>query len=175
MLTPQHFAECLAHLAKKGLTLRMNGDTLEIRDVKAERRAERKRKKNRDQYFRRKRAMLQQVAQFSGDERLMQEAEIGLNPTEIGLKQAESRPRSNEIWRGITWRDVPGRDEAARKMRFSLLKRGDWTGYKSCQFLEGDALKAAFAKITESQKAKSQKAATLRTEAAHKRNQSQQP
>ncbi len=48
-------------------------------------------------------------------------------------------------------------------MRFSLLKRGDWKGYKSCQYLEGDALKAAFAKINEGQKAKSQKAATKRT------------
>ena len=168
MLTPEHLAECLAHLAQRGLTLRLNGETLEIRDLKAERRAERKRKKNRDQYFRRKRAMLQQAAQFSGDERLLQEAEIGLNPTEIGLKRAESRSRRNEMWRGITWRDVPGRDEAARKMRFSLLKRGDWTGYKSCQFLEGDALKAAFSKITESQKAKSQKAAQIRTEKAQK-------
>jgi hypothetical protein len=45
------------------------------------------------------------------------------------------------LFRGITWRDCPGRDEAAKKMRFALLRRGDWKGYKSCQFLEGDALK----------------------------------
>jgi len=85
------------------------------------------------------------------------------------------KPSTNHLqgeWRGITWRDVPGRDEASRKMRFSLLKRGDWSGYKSCQYLEGDALKAAFAKITETQKAKSQQAATQRTEAAQKRHQS---
>ena len=55
-------------------------------------------------------------------------------------------------------------------MRFSLLKRGDWSGYKACQYLEGDALKAAFAKITETQKAKSQQAAKIRTESAQKRN-----
>ena len=76
------------------------------------------------------------------------------------------KPSTNHLqgeWRGITWRDVPGRDEAAKKMRFSLLKRGDWKGYKSCQYLEGDALKAAFAKINEGQKARSQKAATKRT------------
>lgn len=85
------------------------------------------------------------------------------------------KPSTNHLqgeWRGITWRDVPGRDEAARKMRFSLLKRGDWTGYKSCQYLAGEALKAAFSKITESQKAKSALAATQRTADAKTRNQS---
>lgn len=89
-------------------------------------------------------------------------------------KRAESvgRQGRDEVFRGITWRDVPGRDEAARKMRFSLLKRGDWSGYKSCQYLEGEALKAAFAKITESQKAKSLLAATQRTADAQTRNQS---
>lgn len=173
MLTPEHLAECLAHLAQRGLTLRLNGETLEIRDLKAEERVQRRRKKNRDYYYRKKRLLLQGAAIFSGDENLLNQAEIGLNPVEIGLKRSESRPKSGEIWRGITWRDVPGRDEAARKMRFSLLKRGDWRGYKSCQFLEGDALKAAFAKITEGQKSKSQKAATMRTQAAQKRNQSQ--
>lgn len=84
--------------------------------------------------------------------------------------ESVGRQGKDEVFRGITWRDVPGRDEAARKMRFSLLKRGDWRGYKSCQFLEGDALKAAFAKITEGQKAKSQKAAQLRTAKAQKPN-----
>lgn len=93
-------------------------------------------------------------------------------PTQQALPSVTHHGK-DEVFRGITWRDVPGRDEAARKMRFSLLKRGDWTGYKSCQFLEGDALKAAFAKITEGQRAKSHKAATLRTEAAQKRNESQ--
>lgn len=80
-----------------------------------------------------------------------------------------TRTGKDELFRGITWREVPGRDEAAKKMRFSLLKRGDWKGYKSCQYLEGDALKAAFAKINESQKAKSQKAATKRTAEAQAR------
>lgn len=83
-------------------------------------------------------------------------------PTQMRAENVERRGK-DEIWRGIVWRDVPGRDEAAKKMRFSLLKRGDWKGYKSCQYLEGDALKAAFAKINEGQKAKSQKAATKRT------------
>jgi len=152
MLTPEHLAECLAHLAKKGVTVRLNGDALEIRDLKAEKR----RAFYRARYQRRKAAK--------------QGGKPGVNRGQTGGK-----PGANEIWRGITWRDVPGRDEAARKMRFSLLKRGDWTGYKSCQYLEGDALKAAFAKITEGQKAKSQKAATMRTEAAQKRNESEQP
>ena len=58
-------------------------------------------------------------------------------------------------------------------MRFSLLKRGDWKGYKSCQYLEGDDLKAAFAKINESQKTKSQKAAQKRTAEANERNNTQ--
>lgn len=92
-----------------------------------------------------------------------------VSPTSIDAQNVV-RAGKDEVFRGITWRDVPGRDEAARKMRFSLLRRGDWTGYKSCQFLEGDALKAAFAKITEGQKAKSQKAAQLRTEKAQKPN-----
>ena len=140
MLTPEHLAECLAHLAKKGVTVRLNGDALEIRDLKAEKTRARKRR----EYIRRKEAK-------SGETR-------------------QKAVKHGEIWRGITWRDVPGRDEAARKMRFSLLKRGDWRGYKSCQFLEGDALKAAFSKITEGQKAKSQKAAQLRTEKAQKPN-----
>jgi hypothetical protein len=111
---------------------------LEIRDLKAEKLRARKHR----EYIRRKEAK--------------------------GGETRQKAVKSGEIWRGITWRDVPGRDEAARKMRFSLLKRGDWTGYKSCQFLEGEALKAAFAKITASQKDKSHKAAKLRTEAAQK-------
>jgi len=94
-----------------------------------------------------------------------------VSPTQTDAQNVV-RVGKDEVWRGITWRDVPGRDEASRKMRFSLLKRGDWSGYKSCQYLEGDALKAAFAKITETQKAKSQQAATQRTEAAQKRHQS---
>lgn len=142
-MTPEHLAECLAHLAKKGVTVRLNGEALEIRDIKAEKTRARKHR----EYMRRKEAK-------SGETR-------------------QKAVKSGEIWRGITWRDVPGRDEAARKMRFSLLKRGDWRGYKSCQFLEGDALKAAFAKSNENQKAKSQKAAKLRTEAAQMRNESQ--
>lgn len=139
MLTPAHFAECLAHLAKKGVTVRLNGDVLEIRDFKAEKRRERNRR-------------------------------YRLKASQSVSKASQKRRGPSEMWRGITWRDVPGRDEAARKMRFSLLKRGDWRGYKSCQFLEGDSLKAAFAKITEGQKAKSQKAAKLRTEKAQKPN-----
>ncbi len=83
-------------------------------------------------------------------------------PTQARAENVERRGK-DELWRGISWREVPGRDEAMKKMRLSLLKRGDWKGYKSCQYLEGDALKAAFAKINESQKAKSQKAATKRT------------
>ena len=139
MLTPEHLAECLAHLAKKGVTVRLNGDTLEIRDFKAEKRRERNRR-------------------------------YRLKASQSVSKASQKRLGPFEMWRGITWRDVPGRDEAARKMRFSLLKRGDWRGYKSCQFLEGDSLKAAFVKITEGQKAKSQKAAQLRTEKAQKPN-----
>lgn len=79
--------------------------------------------------------------------------------------------KQQPIWRGIEWRDCPGHDEAAKKMRFALLKRGDWGGYKSCQYLEGKALKDAFAKINESQKAKSQIAAKKRTADAKARHQ----
>ena len=105
--------------------------------------------------------------------RANKKASQSVTPPTQRASQSVTHHGKDEVFRGITWRDVPGRDEAARKMRFSLLRRGDWRGYKSCQFLEGDALKAAFAKITESQKAKSHKAATLRTEAAQKRNESQ--
>lgn len=143
-MTPANLAECLAHLAKKGVAVRLNGDILEIRDMRAEKLRERKR----CEYIRRKQAK-------SGETR-------------------QKAVKSGEMWRGIEWRDVPGRDEAAKKMRFSLLKRGDWKGYKSCQYLEGDALKREFARINESQKSKSQKAALLRTEEA-KARKNQQP
>lgn len=79
----------------------------------------------------------------------------------------------DKVFRGITWRDVPGRDEACKKTTFWLISHGDWRGYKSCQYLEGSDLKAAFAKITESQKVKSHKAAQLRTQQAQKPNDQQ--
>lgn len=90
-------------------------------------------------------------------------------PTQMRAENVERRGK-DALFRGITWRDVPGHDEAAKKMRFSLLKRGDWTGYKTAQYLEGEALKAAFAKINESQKAKSRLAATKRTAEFNDRN-----
>lgn len=89
-------------------------------------------------------------------------------PTQIRAENVERRGK-DALFRGLTWREVPGRDEAAKKMRFWMISHGKWEGYKSCQYLEGDALKAAFAKINEGQKAKSQKAATKRTADAQAR------
>ena len=172
-MNPKELAEYTAYLTERGFAVRMCDGVLEVRDFKAERRAERARKRNHQNYLKRKRAKLLGATLFTGDSTLMQDAETALKPVETGLKPVETglnlRPSVNQIWRGITWRDVPGCDEAAKKMRFSLLKRGDWRGYKSCQYLEGQALKDAFAKANATQKAKSHKAAAKRTEEAKKR------
>ncbi len=52
-----------------------------------------------------------------------------------------SVPPPGPQWRGITWQDVPGHDQAIQKLNFSLLKRGLLHGHKCCAQLEGEALK----------------------------------
>ena len=92
-----------------------------------------------------------------------------VSPTQTDAQNVV-RQGKDKVFRGITWRDVPGRDEACKKTTFWLISHGDWRGYKSCQYLEGKALKDAFVKITESNKEKSRKAAQLRTQQAQKPN-----
>jgi hypothetical protein len=74
-------------------------------------------------------------------------------------------------WNGITWQDAPGHDETAKKLNFYELIRGRLKGYEHCANFHGDALRAEFARINAGQKAKSQKAAAVRTAAAQARKQ----
>ena len=54
------------------------------------------------------------------------------------------------VWHGITWQDMSGRDVDTQKLRFTLLKRGMLSGYKSCARLHGAALKQRLREICES-------------------------
>lgn len=62
-------------------------------------------------------------------------------------------------WHGITWRDVPGHDPETQKFNFSLLKRNQLHGYKSCFHLHDDALRERLKSCSLSNRNNAQKAA----------------
>lgn len=58
-------------------------------------------------------------------------------------------PDPQPLWRGITWRDVPGHDDSIKKLNFSLLKRGLLSGHRECSGLKDAELKQRLQDISE--------------------------
>lgn len=69
----------------------------------------------------------------------------------------------------LHWRDMPGHDEAAKKMNLALFRRKMLDKYNHLHGKPVPEIKAAFAKINAGQKAKSHLAAAKRTAEAKKR------
>lgn len=59
------------------------------------------------------------------------------------------------VFHGITYEDMPGRDDMTRRMNFMLFRRGRLRGYQSCAGLHGEELKAEFNRIHAPQRVKS--------------------
>lgn len=74
--------------------------------------------------------------------------------------------------RELVWRDMPGHDEAAKKMNLSLFKRRMLDQYNHLHGRPVEEIKAEFARLNAGQKAKSQLAATKRTADAQARKAS---
>lgn len=69
----------------------------------------------------------------------------------------------------LHWRDMPGHDEAAKKMNLWLFNRKRLDQYNHLHGKPVDEIKAEFARLNAGQKAKSQLAATKRTADAQAR------
>jgi hypothetical protein len=78
-----------------------------------------------------------------------------------------SDPRKNSVvekknngtlWRGITWQDMPGKDNEEQKFNLALFKRRDFPQLKSCYSLQGEALKSEIARIIQVNRDRSLKA-----------------
>ena len=59
---------------------------------------------------------------------------------------------TGEQWHGITWQDVPGRDDPTKKLNFTLIKRGKLNGYEDCTRLHDEALKQRLREICQSRR-----------------------
>lgn len=87
----------------------------------------------------------------------------------IGTPTNNGKSAYNAPTRELVWRDMPGHDEAAKKMNLSLFRRGMLAQYNHLVGKPVDEITAEFARLNAGQKAKSQLAATKRTADAQAR------
>jgi hypothetical protein len=126
-------ASVLAKLCKRGHTIHVEADgRISICNHHALQRREARKARDKARHARKKAA------------RETENSQRGEESRNVGKRRCEQE------WHGITWRDVPGKDEANKRLNFSMLRRGGC--WKHCQKLHGDELKAALATISSRQK-----------------------
>ena len=126
-------ASVLAKLCKRGHTIHVEADgRISICNHHALQRREARRERDKARHARKK---------ATRDAENTQRGEESRNA---------GKRRCEQEWHGITWRDVPGKDEANKRLNFSMLRRGGC--WKHCQKLHGQKLKDALATISSRQK-----------------------